>query len=151
MNYDIVIVGAGPSGLALAQCCSFINKKVLIIEKENDIGGCHRVRRIKSGDEFLFNEHGPRIYSSTYKVFITLLKKMDLDFYDLFVPYKFNITTIGRESIWTALTFGELFMLFSDFIALLINDNFLFADHSGRASSDKTVHGFKKLKKVLTR
>jgi DUF2075 family protein len=30
---------------------------------------------------------------------------------------------------------------------LLINDNFLFADHSGRASSDKTVHGFKKLKK----
>jgi DUF2075 family protein len=30
---------------------------------------------------------------------------------------------------------------------LLINQNFLFADHSGRASSDKTVHGFKKLKK----
>ena len=124
MNYDIVIVGGGPSGLALAQCCSFIGKKVLIIEKENDIGGCHRVRRIKSGDEFLFNEHGPRVYSSTYKVFITLLKKMDLDFYDLFVQYKFNITTIGKESIWTALTFGELFMLFSDFIALLINDNY---------------------------
>jgi hypothetical protein len=124
MNYDIVIVGGGPSGLALAQCCSFIGKKVLIIERENDIGGCHRVRRIKSGDEFLFNEHGPRIYSSTYKVFITLLKKMDLDFYDLFVPYKFNITTIGKESIWTALTFGELFILFSDFIALLINDNY---------------------------
>ncbi len=30
---------------------------------------------------------------------------------------------------------------------LLINQNFLFADHAGRASSDKTVHGFKKLKK----
>lgn len=123
-DYDLVIIGGGPSGLALAQCCSFINKKVLIIERENDIGGCHRVRRIKSGDEFLFNEHGPRVYSSTYKVFRTLLKKMDLNFYDLFVPYKFNITTIGKESIWTALTFGELFMLFSDFIALLVNDNY---------------------------
>jgi hypothetical protein len=30
---------------------------------------------------------------------------------------------------------------------LLIYDNFLYADHAGRASSDKTVHGFKKLKK----
>lgn len=124
MNYDLVIVGGGPSGLALAQCCSFINKKVLIIERENDIGGCHRVRRVKKGDEFLFNEHGPRVYSSTYKVFRTLLKKMNLDFYDLFVPYKFNITTIGKESIWTALTFNELFILLSDFIALLVNDNY---------------------------
>jgi hypothetical protein len=124
MEYDIVIVGGGPSALALAQCCSFINKKVLIIEKESDIGGCHRVRRVLVENEKLFTEHGPRVYSSTYKVFISLLSKMNLDFYDLFVPYKFNITTIGKESIWSALSFKELFFLFLDFIKFLIIKNY---------------------------
>lgn len=122
MDYDIVIVGGGPSGLALAQCCSFINKKVLVIEKESDLGGCHRVRRV--GNENLFTEHGPRVYSSTYSVFKMLLSKMNLDFYDLFVPYKFNITTIGKETIWSVLSFNELFLLSLDFFTLLVNDNY---------------------------
>jgi hypothetical protein len=33
--------------------------------------------------------YGPRIYSSTYKVFQNLLKEMDADFYDLFVKYNY--------------------------------------------------------------
>lgn len=54
MIYDLVIIGGGPSGLSLAQkCCK--SKKILIIDKENDIGGCHRVRRILNN---LFTEHG---------------------------------------------------------------------------------------------
>ena len=81
--YDYIIVGAGPSGLALAQCCSRNGEKILIIERENTIGGCHRVRRVKyknpqGNDEMVFTEHGPRIYSNTYAVFKELQKEMKL-------------------------------------------------------------------------
>jgi hypothetical protein len=128
-TYDIVIIGAGPAGLALAQCCSNtnINQKILIIDKEEDIGGCHRVRRVKSYinnlTENLFTEHGPRIYSLTYKVFIDLLKEMNIDFYDLFTPYNFQISTIGNQTIWNTLSFTEMYKLFIEFLLLIININ----------------------------
>jgi hypothetical protein len=120
--YDLIIVGAGPSGLALAQCCSKINQNILIIDRESDIGGCHRVRRVKYKDEYLFTEHGPRIYSSSYKVFISLLKEMNIDFNTLFTPYNFTISSIGGETLWTTLSYKELFQLFMEFIFLIIND-----------------------------
>lgn len=128
-TYDIVIIGAGPAGLALAQCCSNTNtnQKILIIDKEEDIGGCHRVRRVKSYinnlTENLFTEHGPRIYSLTYKVFIDLLKEMNIDFYDLFTPYNFQISTIGNQTIWNTLSFTEMYKLFIEFLLLVININ----------------------------
>jgi len=118
--YDLVIIGGGPAGLTLAQCCSSIGKRVLIIERENDVGGCHRVRRRNT----LFTEHGPRIYSSTYKVFISLLKQMNLNFYDLFTPYNFTISNIGNQTIWKTLSFRELFLLATQFIMVLFNDNY---------------------------
>jgi hypothetical protein len=127
--YDLVIIGGGPSGLALAQCCSSLNKNILVIERETDIGGCHRVKRIditnKNGVvERMFTEHSPRVYSSTYTVFIDLLKKMDLDFYKLFTPYNFSIATIGGQTLWSTLSFSEMFSLFIDFIILLANDDY---------------------------
>lgn len=127
--YDLIIIGGGPSGLALAQCCSSLQKTILIIEREDDIGGCHRVKRVnvtnKNGIvERMFTEHSPRVYSSTYKTFINLLKKMDLDFYELFTPYNFSIATIGGETIWGTLSYGEMFSLFVDFIILLVNDDY---------------------------
>lgn len=128
-HYDLIIIGGGPSGLALAQCCSSLRKNILIIEREDDIGGCHRVKRVdvtnKNGIvERMFTEHSPRVYSSTYKTFINLLKKMDLDFYELFTPYNFSIATIGGETIWGTLSYGEMFSLFVDFIILLVNDDY---------------------------
>lgn len=129
-KYDLIIIGGGPSGLALAQCCSSLqNKNILIIEREDDVGGCHRVKRIdvpnKNGIvERMFTEHSPRVYSSTYKVFIDLLKKMDLDFYELFTPYNFSIATIGGQTLWGTLSYGEMFSLFVDFIILLVNDDY---------------------------
>lgn len=118
-NYDLVIVGAGPAGLALAHCVSHLNKKILIIEKEDVIGGCHAVRRING----LFTEHGPRVYSKTYSVFIDLLKEMNLDFEDLFTPYNFSVSEIGGETIFSTLSFYELFLLGMEFLKLLMNEN----------------------------
>jgi len=121
MKYDLVIIGGGPAGLALAQCAIKSNKKkILIIERENDIGGCHRVRQIDG----LMTEHGPRVYSSAYKVFQTLLNDMNLDFYNLFKEYNFSISHIGNETLLSILTFKEKFHLFSSFIFYMINSNY---------------------------
>jgi phytoene dehydrogenase-like protein len=117
--YDIVIIGAGPAGLALAQCISHLNKRILIIEKENVIGGCHAVRRVNG----LFTEHGPRVYSSTYKVFQSLLNEMGVDFYDLFTKYNFSVSEIGGQTIFSTLSWFELVYLFKEFTMLMLNDN----------------------------
>ncbi len=45
LNYDYIIVGAGPSGLTLAYYLGKLNKRCLIVDKQNTIGGCHRVIR----------------------------------------------------------------------------------------------------------
>jgi hypothetical protein len=82
--YDLVIIGSGPAGLALAQCCS-TNYKVLIIEKEATIGGCHRVKRVNYEEEQYFTEHGPRVYLSSYVNFNFLLQKMGSSINDLFI------------------------------------------------------------------
>lgn len=120
-EYDVVIVGAGPSGLALAQCISHLHKRIAIVEKETTIGGCHAVRR--HGVAKLFTEHGPRVYSETYTVFQDLLKDMGVNFYDLFTPYQFSIGQIGGETIFSTLSFRELFILGMEFIKLLFKDD----------------------------
>ena len=93
-KYNYVIIGGGPTGLTLAWYLSKANKKVLLIEKESTLGGCHIVHRVDG----LFTEHGPRVYSNSYLNFIDLLKDMNLDFDDLFTLYDFNITNIGGKN-----------------------------------------------------
>jgi hypothetical protein len=117
--YDLVIIGAGPAGLSLAQCCCK-SKKILIIDRESTIGGCHRVRRIGNN---LFTEHGPRIYSETYNVLKMLLKDMNVNFYDLFVKSEFTLTRIGNETIFSKLSFTELLYLAYEFIILLFYED----------------------------
>jgi len=129
-QYDLVIVGAGPAGLALAQVCSS-TKKVLVIEKEADIGGCHRVRRSK---ENLFTEHGPRVYTGAYVNFKGLLKDIGVEFHDIFTPYRFNFTRIGNETIWKTLSGRELLVLIKDFLQLLA-----YSDHGKDVTMEEYV------------
>jgi monoamine oxidase len=120
MKYDIVIIGAGPAGLTLAHTCSSLNLKILVIDKNNSIGGCHRVHRVHK----YFSEHGPRIYSSAYLNFMTILKEMNVNFEDLFTPYNFQFTTIGQETIFSSLDFHEIVILFVDFAKLVADNNY---------------------------
>lgn len=85
--YDYIIVGTGPCGLALSWYLSKLDKKILLIERENEIGGCHRVRRIDG----LFSEHGPRIYLNNYVNFITILNEIGKSFDDVFTQYEFSM------------------------------------------------------------
>ena len=77
MENDFVIIGAGPAGLTLSYTLSYLGYKVVLIEKEKTIGGCHRVNRVDG----LFAEHGPRVYSDAYVNMRSLLGHMEIDFY----------------------------------------------------------------------
>ena len=79
-EYDYVIVGGGPTGMSLAWLFGSKNSKVLLIERDQKLGGCHRVQRVDG----YFSEHGPRVYSNSYIMFIELLKDMDIDFFQIF-------------------------------------------------------------------
>lgn len=46
MKYDYIIVGGGPCGISLSHLLAKTNKKILLLEGENSLGGCHRVDRI---------------------------------------------------------------------------------------------------------
>ena len=80
--FDYIVVGGGPSGLAFTQIVSKLNKKIILIEADSMLGGCHAVKR---RDGF-FTEHGPRIYSNRFKSFQNLICDMGSTFDKLFVP-----------------------------------------------------------------
>ena len=69
-NYDIIIVGAGISGLACAQKCNENSKDFLLIEKSSRIGG--RVGSVKS-ERFIF-DLGFQVYNTAYNTMNRLLK-----------------------------------------------------------------------------
>lgn len=124
MGYDLIIVGAGPSGLALAQCMTDFCDNILIIEKLPVIGGCHRVLRVSSGTfSNVFTEHSPRIYSDSYANFCGLLSKMNADFYKMFTPYNFSMLDIGGQTAFKVLSAREIFLFAGQFFSLIFNDN----------------------------
>lgn len=125
--YDLVIIGSGPSGLALAQmCCKVKDVKILLIDREASIGGCHRVRRqyIPILKENLFTTHGPIVYSETYITFQKLLKEMNTNFYDLFVKYNFNIIEIGNKTLFSILSISEISSFILPFLLLIFNEDY---------------------------
>lgn len=122
MEYDYIISGAGPAGLTLAYLLAKNNKSVLIIEKAQTIGGCHRVSRVDG----LFSDHGPRVYSSSYVNFISILGDMNMKFEDYFVKYNSNFT----QNI--QLNLSEISSLIVELIKFIVNPM------NGRRTSMKT-------------
>jgi protoporphyrinogen oxidase len=114
MNYDYIIIGGGPTGLTLAWCLSKYNKKVALVDKNDSLGGCHRVKRING----LFTEHGPRVYFPD-KLFLQILQEMDIDFYKLFTKYKIKFSELFKQ-INNNLSIKELSIISYRF--LLINE-----------------------------
>lgn len=121
MIYDYAIIGAGPSGLTLAYILQThfqhtqSNKKIIIFDRENDIGGCHRVRRTR---DYLFTEHGPRIYLGNYSILNTLFKENNLQWSQFFAPYKFHLTD-SRE-LFQTFSLKEFITLFKDFLMFMV-------------------------------
>jgi hypothetical protein len=120
-HYDLVIVGAGPAGLALAHASSSLYRRILIIDNETEIGGCHRVKRNIDG---LFTEHGPRIYLSIYYNFFNLMSEMGLKVEDVFVNYKYSFDDVAKEKILPHYSFYEMFMFSLAYLMYVINDDY---------------------------
>lgn len=119
--YDLIIVGAGPAGLALAHTSSSLYRKILIVDKELEIGGCHRVKRNSDG---MFTEHGPRIYLSIYYNFFNLMNETGLKIEDVFVKYKYSFLDVAYDKILPSYTIYELFMFTLAYLMFVINDDY---------------------------
>ena len=110
--YDVVIVGAGPSGITAAFVLATMGQRVLLIERERAIGGCHRPTYVTSRGVQWFTEHGPRLYSKSFVNMFALLKSMGIDGPSLFTDYKFSsVHNLWQEirklkwfEIWHTLT-----------------------------------------------
>ena len=120
-HYDLIIVGAGPAGLALAHTSSSLYRRILIIDKEIEIGGCHRVKRNAEG---MFTEHGPRIYLSFYYNFFNLMNEMGLKIEDVFVEYKYSFLDVANSKILPLYNIYELFMFSLAYLMFVINDDY---------------------------
>jgi protoporphyrinogen oxidase len=118
-EYDYIIVGGGPSGMTLAWILGSKNKNILLLEQEAMLGGCHRVHRV----EGYFSEHGPRVYSNSYLMFIELLKDMDIDFFQIFTEYKSSIAKIDKKTV-ASLKRKEKRALFYAFLRLIVDSNY---------------------------
>ena len=118
MSYDYVIVGGGPTGMTIAWILSNQKKKVLLIEKDEVLGGCHKVLRVNG----YFTEHGPRVYSNSFLMFIELLADMDIAFTDLFISFKYNTPHINNKKL--NLTFNEIIALLLAFLKLIVNKDY---------------------------
>lgn len=118
MNYDLVIIGGGPTGLSIAHYCSKLqNKKILIIEKEKDIGGCHTVYRTNG----LFSEHSPRVYFNSYVNFIEILKDMGINFDDVFVKMNYQSFDITKESLFKTFNANEWFSIIYELVLFILD------------------------------
>jgi len=111
---DTVIVGAGPGGLTLAHYLSGKGKRIIVIDRESTIGGCHRVRRVNG----YFTEHGPRIYVSSYFTLNDIIKDIGKKWSDYFVDY----LPVGKisEPIFKVLTKNEIFAFAKAFVKFAI-------------------------------
>lgn len=100
----IIIIGAGLTGITLAERLASKGNKVLIVERRNHIGGnCYDY---KNRDGILVHKYGPHIFHTDYKEVWDYLSKFTdwiyyqhkvLGFIDgKFVPIPFNLNTLYK-------------------------------------------------------
>lgn len=117
--YDYTIIGAGPTGLTIAWILAKYGNKVLIIERESNIGGCHRVTRVDG----LFTEHSPRMYFGNYYGLQMILNDMGHNFNDIFSAYNVGLFNIGYEVIKN-LSINEIYCIIKEYLKFMVNKEY---------------------------
>ena len=71
MLYDSIIIGAGPAGLTAAYELSKTNKKVLVLEKKNQVGG---LAETKVFGDYRYDIGPHRFFTKNEEVYDLFLK-----------------------------------------------------------------------------
>lgn len=112
--YDYIIIGGGPCGLVSSYYLSQKGYKVLLLERESVLGGCHRVI---NNDENLHMEHSPRIYpSSFYNFFNFLEKELDIKKYETFITSTFQLYSMEAIKLMLKMNNYDILKLSYGFI-----------------------------------
>ena len=122
--YDIIIFGGGISGLTLAHELIKQKFKILIIEKDNELGGMARSDTTKN----LFpSEHSWRGYAPFYKNTFQLMKEIPYNdtnvFNNLSIPIDFHLLYDKEYGYKSSLNVKDKIILFYIGINYLVSDN----------------------------
>jgi protoporphyrinogen oxidase len=78
MKYDVIIIGAGISGLSLAHYCLRRGLKTLVLEGEPRIGGCLHSYRFDSGENPFWIELGAHSCFNSYGNLVGIMEDLQL-------------------------------------------------------------------------
>lgn len=74
--HDYAIYGGGPTGLILAYIIALNGYKVILVEKESELGGCWRTEWLENK---YFSEHSPRVLFPNDNNLIKILNNFGMD------------------------------------------------------------------------
>jgi len=77
-RYDMIVIGAGISGLAMAFEAQQAGMDVLVLEKENRCGGCFHSEIVPDEDEPFWLEMGTHTCFNSYGRLLKILRRLDL-------------------------------------------------------------------------
>lgn len=77
-RYDMIVIGAGISGLIMAHYCRKAGLKVLVLEKEERSGGCFHSASIEDVDHPFWLEMGTHTCFNSYGRLLAVLQDIDL-------------------------------------------------------------------------
>jgi protoporphyrinogen oxidase len=117
--YDYTIIGAGPTGLTIAWFLAKYGYKVMVIDREDSVGGCHRVTRVNG----LFTEHSPRMYIGNNNTLQLVLKDMGYDYNDIFVKYQINSINIANK-ILGHMSLKEIYSFVKEYLRFIMSDDY---------------------------
>lgn len=120
-EYEYIIVGGGPSGLTCAHMLTRLHKNVLVIEREDVLGGNHRVKRV----EDKFTHHSPMVYTTAAKNFMRILNQINFNFEEHYTPYNFSIFTVFNEQLRDKLSMKEFLAFAKDFFIFVFDEKYL--------------------------
>ena len=121
--YDIIIFGGGLSGLTLAHELVKRKFKILIIEKDNDLGG---MARSNTSRNLYPSEHSWRGYGPFYKNTFQLMKEIPFNnsnvFNNLAIPIEFYLLYDKKYRYKSTLSIKDSILLYHLGVSYLLSD-----------------------------
>ena len=133
-NYDIVIIGGGPAGIATALMLESTGKRILVIEREKIMGGCWRV---EWQDGKYYTEHSPKISTDQNIRFSALCSHLKVkNSYANTYSQASSLSSTYRTTI-KSLTYADILKLLSGMIISRFIENKQTVDEFSEHLSDK--------------